>query len=287
MKCRTVADRLLLIVVSVLAVAVITVLPGGNGRLSAADLETIKIGGTGGAIGSMKELALAYRRKHPGTAIRIIPHLGTRGGIKAVIDGAIDIGLAGRNLDPQERSQGLQEYEYARSPFVFVTAGSGQRMDLTPDTLAKIYRSEIRKWPDGTPMRIIMRPEGDIDTVMLKAISPEVRDAVILAESREGLLTAMDDQQNCDMLEKIKGAFGTSTLTQLIADKRSLTALPFNGVTPGIKAMVAGRYPYYKSFSMVTGPKSSPLSRAFIEFVKSPEGKRTLTQTGNHVPGTK
>lgn len=284
MKCRTVADRLLLIVVSVLAVALIPVLPGGNGQPSAADLETIKIGGTGGAIGSMKELAQAYKKKHPGTAIRIIPHLGTRGGIKAVLNGAIDIGLAGRNLSQQELAQGLQEYEYARSPFIFVTGGAGKKMDLTSDTVAKIYRGEINKWPDGTPIRLLMRPVGDIDTIMLKAVSPEIRDAVILAESREGLLTAMDDQQNCDMLEKIKGSFGTSTLSQLITEKRSLTALPVNGVTPGIKAMVAGRYPYYKSFSMVTGPKSSPLSRAFIEFVKSPEGKRTLTQTGNHVP---
>ncbi|MBI5075919.1 MAG: substrate-binding domain-containing protein [Nitrospirae bacterium] len=286
MKCRTVADKLLLIVLSILAVAVFPVLPG-RGRLSAAHPETIKIGGTGGAIGSMKELALAYQKRHPGTVIRIIPHMGTRGGIKAVLDGALDIGLAGRKLSSQELQQDLLEYEYAWSPFVFVTAGSGKRIDLTTDTVAKIYRGEIGKWPDGTPVRLLLRPQGDIDTIMLKAMSQEVRDAVIVAESRKGLMIAMDDMQNCDMLEKIKGAFGTSTLTQIIAEKRSITALPFNGVTPDIAAMVAGRYPYYKPFHLFIGPKSSPLSQAFIEFVKSPEGKRILTQTGNHVPGAK
>lgn len=286
MKCWIVEKKLFLIVFSILIVFVLLAFPGGD-RLSAADSVTIKIGGTGGALGSIKELALAYQKKHPNITVRIIPHLGTRGGIKAVIDGAIDIGFAGRKLTPQELQQGLQEYEYARSPFIFVTKGTGKSMDLTTDTVAKIYRGEISKWPDGTPIRLLMRPEGDVDTIMLKAISPEIRDAVIRAESREGLLTAMDDQQNCDMLEKIKGAFGTSTLTQIISEKRSLTALPFNGVKPDIKAMIAGRYPYYKPFHLFSGPKSSPLSETFIEFVKSPEGKRILNQTGNHVPGAK
>lgn len=258
--------------------------PGG-GCVSAADTETIKIGGTGGALGSMKELALAYQKKHPGTIVRIVQHLGTRGGIKAVLEGALDIGLAGRHLSHQELAQGLREYEYAWSPFVFATAGSGKRMDLTTDTVAKIYRGEIRTWPDGTPLRLLMRPEGDVDTIMLKAISPEIRDAVSRAESREGLLLAMDDQQNCDILEKVNGAFGTSTLSQIIAEKRSLIPLTFNGVTPDIRAMVSGRYPFYKPFHLFTGPKSSPLSQAFIEFVKSAEGKRILTQSGNHVTG--
>jgi len=285
MKLQIAKKRMRVISRALLIIAVL-ILHAGSGRLSASGPVTIKIGGTGGAIGSMKELALAYQKKHPETTVKIIPHLGTRGGIKAVFDGALDIGLAGRKLSQQELAQGLQEFEYARSPFVFVTA-KGRAMDLTLDTVAKLYRGDTRKWPDGTPIRIIMRPEGDVDIIMLKAMSPEIRDAVVRAESREGMLIAMDDQENCDMIEKIKGAFGTSTLTQIIAEKRALTALPFNGVTPDIKAMVAGRYPYYKSFHLFIGPKSSPLSQAFIEFVKSPEGKRILARTGNHVTGAK
>jgi phosphate transport system substrate-binding protein len=232
----------------------------------------------------MNELAAAYQKKYPGTSVNVIPHLGTRGGISGVLKGAIDIGLAGRHLTPQEVAQGLQGVEYAQSPFVFVSRGNRAWMDLSHDLIAGIYRGEVRKWPDGTPIRLILRPEGDVDILMLKEISPAIRDAVIRAESREGMTIARDDQQNCDLLEKVPGSFGTSTLTQIISEKRSLAILPLNGVKPAINTVVDGRYPHYKPFLLVTGPKSSPLAKKFIEFVKSPKGRKILTRTGNFLP---
>ena len=284
MKLRTAGKRAPVIIWWLLVISLLVSLTGGD-CLSAPDAATIKIGGTGGALGAMKELAVAFQKNHPGATVIIIPHLGTRGGISAVLKGAIDIGIAGRHLTPQELTQGLREVEYARSPFVFATRSNGQRMDLTLDMIAGIYRGDVKKWPDGTPVRPILRPEGDVDTVMLKAISPSMRDAVNRAEAREGMTIALDDQENCDMLEKITGAFGTSTLTQIISEKRFITILPLNGVTPGIKAMVAGSYPYYKPFQIVTAPKSSPLLQEFIAFVKSPAGTKILGRTGNHVQG--
>jgi phosphate transport system substrate-binding protein len=157
-------------------------------------------------------------------------------------------------------------------------------LDLSPDLIAGIYRGEVTKWPDGTPIRPILRPEGDVDILMLKELSPAIRDAVTRAASREGMTIATDDQHNCDLLEKIPGSFGTSTLTQILAEKRALTMLPLNGVPPTVKNMVTGRYPHFKAFHMVTGPKSSPLTGKFIEFVQSPQGGEILTRAGNHLP---
>ena len=275
-------DRLMKL--SGLFVVFTLVLLSAPDRIRAGVLEgTIKIGGTGGAIGAMKELAAAFQKKHPSVRIDIISHLGTRGGINAVLEGAIDIGLAGRHLGPEELSMGLKEVEYAKSPFVFVTAESGKGKNLTLEMIVRIYRGDIRKWPDGTPIRLILRTDGDVDTIMLKGISHDMREAVEKAEAREGMTIAMDDQENSDLVEKLKGSFGTSTLTQIISEKRAFTVLPLNGITPDIGAMVAGSYPYYKIFVMVMGPKSSPISRDFVAFVRSPEGKRILTRTGNYV----
>jgi phosphate transport system substrate-binding protein len=150
------------------------------------------------------------------------------------MEGAIDIGRAGRHLNPEELSMGLKEVKYAKSPFVFVTAKNGKGMDLTHEMIVGIYRGDIRKWPDGTPIRLILRPEGDVDTIMLKGISHDMREAVGKAQARKGMTIAMDDQENADKLEKIKGSFGTSTLTQIISEKRALTVLPLNGITPDL-----------------------------------------------------
>lgn len=255
-----------------------------NHELSAGESgKIIKIGGTGGAIGTIKELAAAFQKKHPEVSVVVVPHLGTRGGIKAVMEGAIDIGLAGRSLNPAEIAMGLNGTEYASSPFVFVTSNAAG-MNLTLDKIARIYTGEIRQWPDGTQIRLILRPEGDIDTIILKGISPEIEEAVKKARTREGLTVAMTDQDSADIVEKLSGSFGTTTLTQIISEKRHFTVLPLNGIIPGLKTIANGTYPFYKNFTMITGPKPSPVARSFIEFVKSKEGRSILMKTGNNVP---
>jgi phosphate transport system substrate-binding protein len=286
MKFPSADKRTALIMLSILIISVFFLLPDGV-SLYASDTATLKIGGTGGALGTMKELAAAFEKKHPGVTVSIIPHLGTRGGLSGLLKGAIDLGVSGRHLTPEELAQGLRDVEYGRSPLVFATRSREERMNLTPDLITRFYQDNIKRWPNGTFIRLVLRPEGDVDTLMLKRISPALRDAISQAESREGMLIAQDDQENCDLLEKIKGAFGTTTLTQIITEKRSITILPLNGVTPDIKTMVAGSYPYYKPFHMVTGPNSPPLSKEFIEFVKSPDGRKILLRTGNHVSGVR
>lgn len=263
--------------VFILLLTILLVLCSGN-RLAAAEGTTLRIGGTGGALGTMQIIAAAFTREHPEISVSIIPHLGTRGGINGVRKGAIDIGLAGRGLTPQELAEGLQNVPYARSPLVFVTSHPSVQTSLTYEMIAGIYRGEIKRWPDGTTIRPILRPTGDIDILMLKAISPELQRAVQLAEAREGMIYANDDQENCDLLEKIPGAFGTSTLTQITSEKRSLTILPLNGLRPD-----SGVYPHEKVFHMVTGPRSAAVAVEFIAFVQSAAGRAILSRSGNYL----
>jgi len=244
---------------------------------------TLKIGGTGGAMGAMKELAAAFNKVHRDVKIVFIPHLGTRGGIAAVKDGALDIGLAARELTPAERSAGLKDVEYAKSALVFAISGKSAVTSITTEQVAKIYRGEMKTWSDGTPVRLVMRPCGHGDIIHLKKISPALQRAVEYAESREGLLTALTDQDCADAVEQIRGAFGVLPLTQIVSEKRELRALVLDGVMPGAKTVEDGRYPHFKTFHMVTGPKAPPAALRFIEFVTSKAGRAILGRTGNSV----
>lgn len=248
----------------------------------AVDLRgTIRIGGTGGASASVKELAKTFQKRHHGVNIVFVPSLGSTGGINAVIAGSIDLGLSSRTVKDSELRQGAVAVRYARTPFVFVTAHKVDGAGFTLSRMTSIYSGEIKSWPDGAPIRVILRPENDSDTYSLRSMSAEMAKAVRTAISRQGMIIAMTDQESADAVEKIRGSIGTSTLTQIISEKRALNLVPLNGVTPSAKTLANGTYPFYKDLFLVTRPRPPALVKTFVEFVTSPEGKAILTRTGN------
>ena len=252
------------------------------GGLHAADKGTvITIGGTGCALGGMKEAARAFQQKYPEIKFRFAPSLGSSGGIKAVLAGALDLALSVRPVSDDERKQGASSVEYARTPFIFVTSHKGKTWDLTLEQLVSIYIGETKAWPDGAPLRLILRPAGDADTAYLKAMSPAMDTAVLAALSREGMVTTVTDQETADAISRIRGGFGALTLTQLVAERRPLTPLRLNGIAPSLRTLADGSYPYYKTLSTVTGPKTGKEAQAFIRFINSPEGRSVLTRTGS------
>ena len=265
-----------------LLLAVMLCFPGNP--LAAYAGEVIRVGGTGCALGGMKEAAHVFRKKRPDVTFSFVPSLGSSGGIKAVLSGALDLSLSSRPITDEERKQGASQAEYARTPFIFVTSHKGKTGDVTLDLLVSIYAGETKTWPDGVPLRLIMRPAGDADMVYLKTLSPAMDKAVAAALKREGMVMAVTDQENADAIERIRGGFGAFTLAQLLAEQRPLTPLRLNGTTPSLAALSNGSYPYYKTFYAVTVSRPNQGVQAFIKFLNSPEGRRVLKETGHLAP---
>jgi phosphate transport system substrate-binding protein len=248
-----------------------------------ARADEIKIGGTGAALATMQLLADAYARSHPGTQITVLRSLGSNGGIKAVLAGNIQIAVTARALTEAETQQGAGQIEYGRTPFVFATAASNKVTGVTTRELADIYAGRTEQWPDGTKIRLVLRPVGDSDSEMIKAISPEVREAKTAAEQRKGMAFAVSDQDSADALEKIPGAFGASTLAQLLTEKRALKALRFDDVEPNAKNIDNGSYPLYKRLYLATSAKTPLAAHQFVAFVQSAPGRAILRRTGHAV----
>ena len=83
--------------------------------IAAEGSRTIVVGGTGCALAAMEDMAQAFQKKHPELAIKIIPSLGSGGGIKGVLAGSLDLALSARPLTEWEKSQGASAKEYARA----------------------------------------------------------------------------------------------------------------------------------------------------------------------------
>jgi phosphate transport system substrate-binding protein len=248
--------------------------------------DTLKIGGTGAALGLMKALGEAFHKSHPAIQVEVVPSLGSTGAIRAFQQGAIDVAVSARPLTEEERKSGFSYVEFARTPLVPVVGEKIGVANLTADDVLRIYRGELTTWPNGERIRVIMRTVSESDTGILKGLSAQMSLAVDQALSREGMQIAMTDQDNTRIIARTPGAFGFSTLAQLITESAPLAILTFNGVAPSVKALSDGSYPFFKSFGFVTGQASPPLGASFISFTISAEGKRILDRCGCLFEGT-
>ena len=264
--------------------AVALQLPVTASAVPAADYQgTLRIGGTGAAVATITQVAAAFQKKHPDVRLVFPPSLGSAGGIKAVIAGALDVGLNSRPLTEAEGGHGLVLAEYARTPLLLVTSHKGAGVSFTLKQIAALYNGEIQAYPDGTPLRVIMRPEVEIDIHLVRGLSPEIDAAILRAQLREGMNVAVTDHDNGEMLAKTRGAIGWMTLAQLISENLELAPLPIGTILPSQANFASGKYPLFRSFSVVTGAQPTPLTKAFLEFLTSAEGRAILLKNGHFI----
>ncbi len=243
--------------------------------------EVLKIGGTGTSIGTMKLMAAEFQKAYPDMTVRILPSVGSSGAIKAVSQGALDIGLNSRPLNNEEQKLGLSVLEYAETPFVFIANKSVGVSSITSNELVKIYNGEMQTWPNGERIRLVLRPATDADTLFAKAISPQMNSAIGAAMSRDGMLMALTNQECHDIIAHTPGSIGFSSLTQVMTERHPVKILAVNGEAPGRQAIINRSYPFAKMLSFVVKPEMSVSVNRFVDFVRSPAGRRILEQTGN------
>ena len=268
---------------AMIVVLTVSLFASGSELCAAGAAKEIKIGGTGADLAAMKLLGEQFCKKHPDITITVLPSLGNDGGIKALLGGDLDIAVSSQDLTAAEQSQGLVAVKYGRTPFVFVTHKKNTVSQITLKQVSDIYNARTIVWPDDTPVRLILRPAGEESTKILQRISEEMNKAVQYSFTRSGLNIAINDQENADLLERLPGSFGAGGLCQLISEKRTLNILSLNGVEPSVRTLANGTYPYFKDHYIITGPRSSPLVRQFIDFVFSSSGLSILGKTGHLV----
>jgi phosphate transport system substrate-binding protein len=254
------------------------------GSYGGAAAEEFKIGGSGAALGTMRLLAEEFVARNPDIRITNVPSLGSGGSIKAVVAGAIGLAVTSRPMNESERKLGAVEMEYARTPFVFAVSTKSRVTAITSGELADIYAGKMVAWADGSAVRIVLRPASDVDTEMVRNISPEIGRALVAAEARPGVHFSVNDQDAANDLEKIPGAIGPSSLALIASEKRALRALKLDGTEPTPMNAASGAYPYYKRLFLVTGAKRPAGVERFVAFVQSSAGRKILVGNGQWIP---
>ncbi|MEO5335859.1 MAG: substrate-binding domain-containing protein [Magnetospirillum sp. WYHS-4] len=246
----------------------------------AAQAETVRIGATGAALGALDWLAVAFREDQGTHAIEVVrPSVGSTGAILGVIRGEIGLGISSRPLKEAEKAQGAVQRELGRSPFVLATARETPS-GLTLGQLADFYAGRATVWPGGGRVRVILRPANDSDTGQLKTLSPAMTAAVESAFERPGMAIAATDQEAADLIARVPGALGPTTLAIIRGENRPLRALALEGVAPSLRAAMDGSYPYVKTFHLILPARPGQAAVAFVDFLKSGLGRQVLRDAG-------
>ena len=246
--------------------------------------EIVRIGGTGAALGTMTLLAAAFQKAHPEHSVRVLPSLGTSGGLKALQARAIDVAVSARDINIEEKSAGLSAFKYGVTAFIFVSHPKSSAQSLTKESLVDLYTGKQANWANGQPVRLVLRPKGDSDTKQLTKLSPEVEAAVAEAHAKNGMTIAITDTDAADQVEKTPGALSTSTLALVLSENRNFHILPFEGVTPNVATLNNGSYAHTKGMYVVISATASTGTKEFLQFMRSTEGTEILKKTGHKVP---
>ena len=241
---------------------------------SAATAATLRFGGTGSSLGMLHQVGGEYAAAS-GVAIEVVPSLGSSGALQALADGKLDIAVSARPLKPKEAAAGLRLVLVLRTPFVLATSHA-QPQNLRAADLPRIFAAVRPLWPDGTPIRIILRPHGETDTTLLADLFPGMAQAIASARRRAEIPIAATDQDNVALAQRVPNALTGVTLTQLETEHVPLRVVAIDGITPTLASFESGAYRFTKKLYFVLGGKSAPTAERFISFLRSPQGVKAL-----------
>ncbi|MFM9939846.1 MAG: PstS family phosphate ABC transporter substrate-binding protein [Hyphomicrobiaceae bacterium] len=242
--------------------------------------ESIKVGGSGGGLRILQLLGLDYAKKHPGDRIEVVPSLGSAGGIAAVNGRAIDLAVSWRSLNAKEVSWPLHEIPFLETPFVFATTHS-QGGSIARDDITKIFGGTLSTWPDGSPLRIILRPKSDSNSLFMVENIPGMQAALEQTRQRTDVPTAASDQDNLVLADKTEGVLTGISLLQLQGDPgHRLKVLAIDNVVPSLDRLRDGTYPYRIRMRVVFAHTRTPATERFLTYLAGKDAEAIIQQHG-------
>ena len=245
----------------------------------------LALAGSGSNLGIVRTLAEAFARSHPGIAIDIPNSIGSTGGIRAAAAGRVAAGLISRPLREAEQGLGLTVLPYARAVIVIGAHPTVPDDGITAAELVEIYRGTRTRWRNGQEIIVLTREPGDSTIEVLERAVPGFKDAYAQGREARRWTTLYTDQVMNRTLSRTPFAIGFSDLGEIPLEHLSIKPLAFDGVPPTTEQALKGRYPLVKTLAFVFRKDTLvPEARAFVDFVRSPEGRRIVASLG-YLPG--
>ena len=266
-----------LMVVAVLLVAALagcgttnTDTPKDNGQVSG----TVSTDGSTSMEKVIGFLSEAYMNKNSAVKVTYNP-TGSGSGIKAVQAGSCDIGLASRDLKPEEATD-LNGTVVAIDGIAMIVNKENPVKDLTIEQIAALYKGEITNWSEVGG--------ADAPVVLIG------REAA--SGTRDGFESITDTEDACkynqeltstgDVVQTVSSNPNAIGYASLASVKDTVKLISVEGVTPSTETIQNGSYKIQRNLVMVTKKNAelSPAAKSFFEFATSSAADEWIIEAG-------
>ncbi len=243
--------------------------------------EKLVIKGSTTVLPIAQKAAETYMNTHPGVSISVSGG-GSGTGIKAILDGIVDIADSSREVKPEEfelaKEKGmiLTVHPIALDAVVPVVNPKNPVENLTLKQLHDIYTGKIKNWKEvgGKNRRIVVVSRDSSSGTF------EVWSKKVMHEDRvtpRALLQASNGAVR-EAVAKNEDAIGYIGLGYV---NKQIKPVSIDGVTGSRDSVRKGKYPVSRILYMITSDRSKqPVSYNFIGFVLSSAGQQIVQQEG-------
>ena len=267
-------NRMLKLIISAIFVMMVGMaFIGCSNNKEKVEKNTISISGSTSVGPLMEKIASEYEDKNENISIEI-NQVGSSAGIKNVINGVSEIGMASRELKEEEEAQ-VTGTVIAYDGMALIVHKDNPVKDITLEEIKGIYTGEITNWKelDGGldwPIVVISREEGSGTRSAFEEIvgykSEELIESASITDGSGNIKTTVSGNKN---------AIGFVSFEYL---DETIKALEVNGVKAEADLVKNGKYKLSRSFILATNPSNlTENSEKLIEYILSEEGQKIVS----------
>ena len=244
------------------------------------DPTVLRLAGSGTMVPLARALGAAFRAAHPGAPRVVVEDsIGSGGGIRAAVDGAVDVGMVSRPLSSREAGWPLLVLPIGRDAVVLAKNPDVAVTGLTSAEVVAMYEGQKRAFADGTPVAVLLRDRGESANLALDAAIPG------MAQAREralalGFRVLYHDDAMAAALAVTPGAIGVFSLGLQRASRIPIKVLDLDGRTPSAASVRDGSWPLVRPLCLVIRADRLEHTRRFLEFVVSAPSRQVITDVG-------
>ena len=201
---------------------------------------------------------------------------GSGSGIKNVLAGTVDIGLASRALTDEEKAEGAVENIVALDGVAIVINPENTVSSLTVEQIAEIYNGTITNWSE------LGGADAEIAVIGRDAASGTRGAFEEIVGVEDACKYTNEYESTGEVIGSVAGNPNAIGYASLSAVDETVTAVAVDGVAPSEATVADGTYKIQRPFVMVTkeGAELSPAAQAFLDWAMSADAADEVEAAG-------